>query len=119
MTTVGIERSPAPRQPRSPRYLLQLPLDFATPGGAARAATCNISASGVLFETAARALPRLEPGQSLTVLVTLSDPATELPIRFEAAGRVVRVEGEVGRDGRVRVAAELSGLHFLAGARAS
>lgn len=106
---------PSPRSSRAPRYLLQLPLEFSTCSGSARAATRNISASGVLFAAHARALPRLQPGQSLTVTVTLNDPATEQPIHFEAQGRVVRIDSS--SDGLL-VAAELSGLHFLAAARA-
>jgi hypothetical protein len=100
---------------RSPRYALQLPLGFSTPSARGRAATRNISASGVLFAAKARCLPLLRPGQSLTVTVMLNDPATEQPLHFEAQGKVVRVEADADA-GHLLVAATLNGLQFLANA---
>jgi hypothetical protein len=90
-----------PERRKALRFRVALPVELKDRTGV----TCNVSVSGVLFETD-QSFSLGEPIR-LTLMLEYADPAQ--PIRLQCRGQVVRIER---RDGQVGVAVAITAFRF-------
>ena len=87
-----------PEMQSAPRFPIKLPVSVKSKSGESQTETQNISANGVLFQMADADMP-----VGSTLDFTISLPAqvvgTEVDVRLDCKGRVVRNFEEAGRHG--------------------